>query len=329
MTTRRDFIKMSGAAAAGGLAVPAGFRKLFERAPHPIGLQLFTLFAFIDKDVPGNLKKVADIGYKEVESAFSMKGGYYGMKPKEFAALVGGLGMTWVSHHVVGAPFKMPANAKPMVDTSGKPIQFPPMRNLTEDRQELVDEAAEGGIRYLVCANIPTRTMDEVKTSIETLNKTGEACKKAGITLAYHNHTEEFAAIGAKPENPGDSSMRVTSPVTPPARGEKTAYELFLTELTPDIKMELDLCWATKAGVDPVQLFRDHPGRFPLWHAKDLDKDRKGPAPVGTGVVEFARIFKSAKTAGMKHFFVEHDFPPDAFASITTSYNNLMKIMKA
>lgn len=306
MKNRRQFLKVSGAAALGGLAWPRNVLAFFERGPHPIGLQLFTLFAFIDKDVPGNLKKVADIGYKEIESAFSMKGGYYGMKPKEFASLVNSLGMRWVSHHVLGAPFKMPANAKPMVDSSGKPIQFPVMRNLTDNMQALVDEAAEGGISYLVCANIPTGTMDEVKSGIEILNRTGEACKKAGLTLAYHNHTEEFAAIG-----------------------DKTAYELFLTQLTPDIKMELDLCWATKAGVDPVQLFNDHPGRFPLWHVKDLSKDREGPVPVGTGVVDFPRIFKSAKEAGMKHFFVEHDFPRDAFASITTSYNNLTKILTA
>ena len=306
MSSRRGFLKLSGAAAFGGLVVPAGASAFFPRAPHAIGLQLFTFFTTIDQDVPGTLQKIAAIGYKEIESAFSMKGGYYGMKPKEFAALVSSLGMTWTSHHVLGAPFHMPANAKPMVDANGKPIVFPPMRNLTENMQVLVDEAAEGGVPYLVCANIPTKSMDEIKSSIETLNKTGEACKKAGITLAYHNHTEEFVPVDGK-----------------------TPYDLFLTGLTPDIKMELDLCWATKAGVDPVELFKAHPGRFPLWHVKDLDRERTGPAPVGTGVVDFKRIFGSADVAGMKHFFVEHDMPKDAFASITTSYNNLSKLLNS
>jgi sugar phosphate isomerase/epimerase len=91
--------------------------------------------------------------------------------------------------------------------------------------------------------------------------------------------------------------------------------------------MELDLCWATKAGVDPVALFNAHPGRFPLWHVKDIDKDMKGPLPVGRGIVDFKRIFAAAKVAGMKHFFVEHDMPADAIASITTSYNNLTKLL--
>ncbi|HEV3327171.1 MAG TPA: sugar phosphate isomerase/epimerase [Puia sp.] len=310
MSSRREFLKLSGAAAFGGLVVPAGarafFQDFFPRAPHAIGLQLFTFFTTIDQDVPGTLQKIAAIGYKEIESAFSMKGGYYGMKPKEFAALVSSLGMTWTSHHVLGAPFHMPANAKPMVDANGKPIVFPPMRNLTENMQVLVDEAAEGGVPYLVCANIPTKSTDEIKSSIETLNKTGEACKKAGITLAYHNHTEEFVPVDGK-----------------------TPYDLFLGGLTPDIKMELDLCWATKAGVDPVELFKAHPGRFPLWHVKDLNSERTGPAPVGTGVVDFKRIFDNADVAGMKHFFVEHDMPKDAFASITTSYNNLSKLLNS
>ena len=101
-----------------------------------------------------------------------------------------------------------------------------------------------------------------------------------------------------------------------------------LSDTNPDaFKMELDLCWVTKAGVDPVELFKKNPGRFPLWHLKDIDKDMKGPQPVGTGVVDFKRIFANAEVAGMRHFFVEHDMPADPIANITTSYNNLQKIM--
>ena len=92
------------------------------------------------------------------------------------------------------------------------------------------------------------------------------------------------------------------------------------------MKMEIDLCWTTKAGVDPVALFKKNPGRFPLWHVKDLDKEKKGPLPVGEGIVDFKTIFAAASTAGMKHFFVEHDMPKDAIASITSSYNYLGKL---
>jgi len=308
MHNRRKFLKNSSAAALAAIMLSDKATASFfsNKAVRPVGLQLFTFFNQIDDDVEGTLKKIAAIGYKEIESAFSKKGGFYGMKPKEFAKLVSDVGMSWKSHHVLGAPFKMPANAKPITDANGNPIKFPPMRNLKENMQELVDEVAEAGIPYLVCANIPTKNSDDVKSSIDILNKTGEACKKANMTLAYHNHTEEFE----KPEG-----------------GTQTAYDMFLSELSPDIKMELDLCWAIKAGVDPVELFKKNPGRFELWHVKDLDKDKNGPAPVGEGIIDFKRIFANANVAGMKHFFVEHDMPKDAYASITTSYNNLQKVM--
>lgn len=275
------------------------------RANRRYGLQLYTLFNVVDGDVQGTLKKVAGIGYKKMESAFSKKGGYYGVKPKEFAIMVKDLGMSWKAHHVLGAPFKLPPGAKMPAGADGKPITIPPMRNLRENMQQLVDEAAEGGVEYLVCASTPVDTSDELKSSIDTVNKTAEAAKKAGLIMAYHNHDREFKKVD-----------------------EKVPYDLLLSETNPDaFKMELDLCWVTKAGVDPVELFKKNPGRFQLWHLKDIDKDMKGPQPVGTGVVDFKRIFANAEVAGMKHFFVEHDMPADPIASITTSYNNLQKIM--
>jgi sugar phosphate isomerase/epimerase len=76
-------------------------------------------------------------------------------------------------------------------------------------------------------------------------------------------------------------------------------------------------------------LSKQHPGRFPLWHVKDLDKEMKNILPVGEGIVEYKRIFDAAATSGMKHFFVEHDMPKDPWASITTSYSYLRKMLGA
>ncbi len=301
MTSRKSFLQQSGALVLGGaLLSNKSFASLLSPSmKKPLGLQLYTLFNTIDDDVAGSLKKVAAIGYKEIESAFSKKGGFYGMKPREFAAMVKDMGMSWKSHHVLGAPFKLPAGAKMPVGADGKPMVIPPMKNLRDNMQELVDDAAAGGIPYLVCANIPVGSADELKESIVTLNKTAELCKKANIILAYHNHDMEFKPVDGK-----------------------IPYDLLLSETDPTtMMMELDLCWATKAGIDPVDLFKKHPGRFPLWHVKDLDKDRMGPAPVGEGVVDFKHIFAAAATAGAKHFFVEHDMPKDAYASITESFN--------
>ncbi len=97
MHNRRNFIRNSGVMALGGILLSRkGYASFFEKnALHPVGLQLYTMGGTIDDDVPDTLKKVADIGYKDVESAFSIKGGYYGMTSKEFAKLTKDMGLSW------------------------------------------------------------------------------------------------------------------------------------------------------------------------------------------------------------------------------------------
>ncbi|WP_247237350.1 sugar phosphate isomerase/epimerase [Telluribacter sp. SYSU D00476] len=336
MQNRRDFLKNAGALALGGLALPhlsQAAELVGLSAPKPIGIQLFTLFRPMNEDPKGTLEKVAAVGYKEIESAFSTRGGYYGYKPKEFKALVEDLGMTWRAHHAGGAPFRRPspppgaapagastpgpaapagapaagANA-PAGTNQQRPMNMPPMLNLRDNYQQLVDEAAEAGLSYLVCASTPVATLDEINNSIEVFQKTGEAAKKAGIGFAYHNHATEF--------DPVESA------------GGKTPYELILSQTDKDlVKMELDLAWATKAGKDPVELFKQQQGRFPLWHVKDIRQDLKTITEVGTGVVDFKRIFAAADIAGMKYFFVEQDMAPQPIENITTSYQNLRKVV--
>lgn len=304
MQSRRKFLQLSSTAAAGSLLFTNNmFANARPLMSHAAGVQLFTFFNTIDDDVMGTLKKVAAIGYKEIESAFSKKGGYYGMKPKEFAAALKNIGLSWKSHHVIGAPFKLPPGAKMPAGPDGKPITIPPMRNLKENMQALVDEAAEAGVEFLVCANTPINTLAEINESAEVLNKTNEACKKAGIGFAYHNHDAEFRPVEGK-----------------------IPYEIFLTQTTA--QMELDLAWATKGEKDPVEFFKQYPGRFPLWHVKDLDSKFENILPLGEGAIDYKRIFAAADTAGMKHFFIEHDMPKDAFASIQASYVYLEKMLK-
>jgi sugar phosphate isomerase/epimerase len=305
---RRKFLQSTGTFVLGGMALSGKAASLLSVfAPHPVGLQLFTFFGVIDDDVKGTLTKIAAVGYKEMESAFSKKGGYYGMKPKEFKAMVNDLGMSWKSHHVIGAPFKMPKGFKMPVGADGKPMVIPPMLNLRDNMQQLVDEAAEGGIQYLVCANAPTGTLDDIKSTLDILNKTGEAAKKVGIQFCYHNHDMEFIKIE-----------------------DKVPYQMLLSGTDPNnVKMELDLAWAVKGGQDPVELFKQNPGRFPLWHVKDLDATHTDILPVGGGTIDFKRIFENRSVAGMQHFFVEHDMPKDAYSSIKSSFDYITGTLKA
>ncbi|MBD0376876.1 MAG: sugar phosphate isomerase/epimerase, partial [Flavisolibacter sp.] len=307
MITRRKFLQQSGTLAAGSLLLPhlIGAGSFFgEKATPPIGLQLYTLGNLMTTDTEGTLKKLAAIGYKELESAASQKGNYYGYKPKEFATLIKSMGMNWRSAHVGGAPFtmenlmKMAKTAEDSTRIRGMAERFknmPKTLNLKENYQQLADDAAEGGISYLVCSSIPVNTLDEIKTAVEVFSKTGEACKKNGVQFAYHNHTTEFDEVeGHRP------------------------FDYILSNTDKDlVKMELDLAWATKANQDPVELFKMHPGRFPLWHVKDLDKNTKNPAEVGTGLVDFKRIFNNTKESGMKYFFVEQDQAPQPLQNVT------------
>lgn len=317
MATRRKFIQQSGAFAIGSLLIPQlGKSSLFKetKAYPPIGLQLYTMGNLMTTDTKGTLQKLAAIGYREVESAGSQKGNFYGYKPKEFAAMVKDAGMHWRSAHVGGAPFRMDQimkMAKNAQDSARIKSYFEKNQNavkplnLTDNYQQLADDAAEGGLSYLVCSSIPVSTLDEIKKAVEVFSKSGEACKKNGVQFAYHNHVTEFDNVdGVRP------------------------FDYILNHTEKDlVKMELDLAWATKAKQDPVELFKLHPGRYPLWHVKDLDKVKMEPAEVGSGVVDFKRIFANAKESGMKYFFVEQDGAPEPFEDVTHSYNYLKKIL--
>lgn len=317
MATRRKFLQQFGTFASSAVLLPqiGHAADLFSnKRARPIGLQLYTLGDLMTTDPKGTLQKLAAIGYKEVESAGSNKGNFYGFTTKEFSAMVKDAGMHWRSAHIGGVAFtmemimKMAKTAEDSARIQKMAERFknrPKTENWKDDYQQLADEGAEGGLSYMVCSSIPVSTMDEIKTAVDVFSKAGEACKKNGVQFAYHNHVTEFDTIeGNRP------------------------FDYILNNTDKDmVKMELDLAWATKAKQDPVELFKLHPGRYPLWHAKDLDKTSLQPAEVGSGVVEFKRIFDHAKESGMKYFFVEQDGAPQPLQNVTNSYTYLDKLL--
>jgi sugar phosphate isomerase/epimerase len=293
---RSEFLQKSSALVAGSLFMPSLLaNQAFTKKP--LGVQLFTLFGKIDQDVKGNLQKLAELGYTEIESAFGFKPGFYGLTGPEFMAMQKDLGLKWVSHHVIGAPLK----PRPGFDAS----RMPKFLTLKQNANELVDTVAAAGVKYMVCANIPIETKAEVAEAVELLTKTGQAAKKAGLIFCYHNHDSEFKVI----------------------EGQR-AFDVFSKEIPADLmKFELDLGWASKAGEDPVALFAQQPGRFPLCHLKDFDADFKNIVPVGTGIINYKRILEASSKGGIEHFFVEHDMPKDAFESLRLAKTNLDAIL--
>ena len=263
--------------------------KLFAYDKKYIGLQLYTVRDAMAKDVPGTLAKVAQIGYNSVEAGYG-DGKYYGVGPKAFAALLKQNNLIMPSSH-----YQLGEN-----ETAKGTI--------LNGWEKAVEDAASIGQKYMVCAWLSPAergSLDHYKKLAEDFNKAGETCKKAGIQFCYHNHDFEF--IKENGQYP---------------------YEILLDNTDKNlVKMEIDLYWLTKAGQDPVALINKHPGRFPLWHAKDMDKtEKKMFTEVGNGVIDFKKIFTKANTAGLKYFFVEQDICPGSpFDSITQSITYIKK----
>lgn len=263
--------------------------QLFAYDKKYIGLQLYTVRNAMGKDVAGTLAKVAQIGYNSVEAGYAA-GKYYGQTPSEFAALLKQNSLIMPScHYTLG---------------EGQNIQG----TILTGWDKAVEDAASIGQKYMVCAWLaPSErgSLDHFKKLADDFNKAGKVAKKAGIQFCYHNHDFEF-----KQEN------------------GKYPYDILLENTDKDlVKMEIDLYWLTKAGQDPVELIEKHPGRFPLWHVKDMDNtNKKMFTEVGHGVIDFKKIFAHNKKAGLKFFFVEQDIcPDDPFVSITQSIDYIKK----
>ncbi len=180
-----------------------------------------------------------------------------------------------------------------------------PLEVLKEDLEGTLDDAIALGHKYVVCPWLAEdrRTLEHYKQYAIFFNEVGKAASEMGIQFAYHNHQFEFEE---------------TDGVIP--------YDVLLADTDPDfVKMELDLYWIRVAGKDPTAYFALHPQRFPLCHVKDMAADGS-MTHVGQGEIDFASIFAHGESAGLAHYFVEHDHPEDAWASVTDGFNHLSNL---
>lgn len=183
------------------------------------------------------------------------------------------------------------------------------MSDNTEGWKKAIDLAKSVGHNYLVAPWIPEekrKTLDDWKRIGDEFNRVGQMAKDAGIQFAYHNHDFEF-----QPRIEGRIPFDVLL--------ENTDAKL--------VQLEIDLYWITKGGQDPLAYFQRWPGRVPLVHVKDsMGGPEHKMVDVGQGKIEWKRIFAKREQAGIKHFFVEHDQPPQAFDDIAMSYTYLKNL---
>ncbi len=290
MITRRSFIKSTSLLSAGFLVAPSEFK----RRKSLIGLQLYTVRDAMQKDPADTLSKVAKIGYNSVEGAtYTGTQKFYGMDPSAFSKLLKENGLVMPSSH-----YRL-GEEQPKGEIEKGTI--------LHEWDKAVDDAAEVGLKYMVCAYLSVderKGLDHYKYVADQLNIAGERCKKSGIQLCYHNHDFEFVK-----------------------QDDKYPYDVLLGADKDLVKMEMDIYWVTKAGQDPVELFNQNPGRFPLMHLKDMDNTpQKAFTEVGNGVINFKEILKHKKKAGLQYFFVEEDkCPGSPFDSITQSISYIKK----
>jgi sugar phosphate isomerase/epimerase len=275
MISRRHFIRNTGVLAMGAMYMPNTFgtKKL-----NNVGIQLYTVRDEMMKDAVGTLKQLAKIGYKQLESAGSDKGNYYGLQPKEMKKITGDLGMTVRSGHV----------------------------HLDDKWTKTIDDAKEAGQEYLIVSSMPFRgqTISNYEKTADAFSKAGEECKKAGLKFGYHNHDFEF-------EKDGDQVL----------------YDVLLDKTDASlVNMEMDLGWVIVTGNDPLKYFEKYPGRFPLWHLKDMNIAKKESTEFGKGNVDIGKMLQNTGKSGLKYFFVEQEeYTNNAFESAKYDFDFLKK----
>jgi len=263
-------------AGATGGATTAGSKRRLDR----IGIQLYTVRTQMRADMPATIASIASFGYKKVEFA-----GYFGRTAKQVREILDTNGLTSPSTH----------------------IGFDAMKT---DWDKTYDDALTIGQKFITVPSPPNGTASTVaawQRVADDFNTAGEKAKARGLTLGYHNHYTEFAAI----EN-------------------TSAFEILLTRTDPKyVSFQMDVCWATRGGADPKELIRKYPARFVMLHIKDITA---GPewkqVDLGQGSIDFAGILRqdASQKHVVQHVFIEHDQPADPMLFAKSAFDYLSKL---
>ena len=213
----------------------------------------------------------------------------------------------------------LPEDFKKMVNDLGMEVisshaMVNPKGITDEEAKKMSEDHAKLGAKYCMHPFImdgDRASLAGYRKMVADWNRVGRIMKGNGVQFGYHNHNFEFDTI----------------------EGKVPYFDVILAELSEDLTMELDLFWTTKAGLNPVDIFKKYPGRFQLFHMKDMFT-KEAPffktasndfAPVGEGVINFKEILAARDIAGMKYMFVEQDSTRDGkpFDAIKTSITNL------
>jgi len=157
----------------------------------------------------------------------------------------------------------------------------------TSNIDKVVADCSEAGLKYVILPSLPRnwgKSLDGYKQAADFFNLAGEKCKKTGMKFGFHNHSIEFKKIN-----------------------DQIPYDILVKNTDPKlVTFELDMCWITAGDQSAVEYINRYPGRFELWHMKDMSSDKKD-ATMGEGTIDFKPIYALAKKSGLKYWFVEQD----------------------
>jgi sugar phosphate isomerase/epimerase len=317
MSSRREFLKSTLGTIAAATAIHPIFAEI-KRKNRQVGIQLFTIPAMVAADFKGTLKKLSDLGYKEIEffgpydfsaqktiedwnkfapSLGITKNAFYGYTPSDVKILLKDLGLTAPSVHL-------------------------DLLTMRSNMGPALDGLSSLGTKYVAIPAIadPNERSDFNKLADE-FNSFGEQMSKHGLTFVYHNHGYEHVA-----------------------KEGRTLMDTLLSQTDKDtVKFELDIFWMTAAGADPVDYLTRHPGRFKLLHLKDASEPIRFSgdggsmdqwlqlfnkmADPGTGVFDIGKIIEAGKKSGVDHFYLERDLTPNPDTTLANSFTYLKSKM--
>jgi sugar phosphate isomerase/epimerase len=182
--------------------------------------------------------------------------------------------------------------------------------HIDKNWQKSIDEASEAGQEYIICSVLPFpgQTVANYQKSADMFSQAGEQCKKSGLLFGYHNHESEFETVDGQ-----------------------VLYDVMLNRVQPGlVHMEMDLGWVIAAGKNPLEYFEKYPGRFPLWHLKDMNVAEKKSVEFGKGSVDIIGLLNHSRQAGLKYYFIEQEeYAVNAFESLDYDYNWLAEHWKS
>jgi len=301
MQNRREFLKISAAGSISMMLFGSAISKsgvAIDRKKYGVGIQLYSIRDAMSADVPGTLKKVSDLGYKNLELASYSDGKFYGYSPSEFKKIVRDLGLVSLSSHS-------------QVESA----------SITMDKAKLMADAHAGlGVKYCIKPWIEEvdRNIEAYKKMIKDCNEVGRIMKGVGIQFGYHNHNFEFTNI--------NGIVPYYDIFLPEMDADLITMELDLFWAAKAGQDPVAMFKKYPGRFKLLHLKDMHTKQPPFFTVIKDDI-----CSVGAGIIDFKRILAAKEIAGMKYTFVEDDNQGNGkpFEGIDISIKNLTtKILK-